>query len=173
MRPEPAQRLLTPSSPTIRLREGDPLLSNPTALGNFWAFSTLGRHRKNGVMEDTLAVQLPFLKVIAMRFCRECAEVGIGPDDLAQETILRADQRTGTGCQGAKATGSAKNSLCGATGKDFRKRIRRLLERTQFNVSVILADHLRIVPDKFLNDGRGDAGVLHQARRGMAKGVKS
>jgi RNA polymerase sigma factor (sigma-70 family) len=41
-------------------------------------------------MDDLLAVHMPYLRTLAMRFNRECAAAGFGSDDLAQETLLRA-----------------------------------------------------------------------------------
>ncbi len=38
---------------------------------------------------------MPYLRAIAMRFHDECAAAGLGTDDLAQETILRAHTATG------------------------------------------------------------------------------
>jgi DNA-directed RNA polymerase specialized sigma24 family protein len=41
-------------------------------------------------MDDTLSSQLPYLRAVAMGFHEECTAAGIGTDDLAQETVLRA-----------------------------------------------------------------------------------
>ena len=41
-------------------------------------------------MDEKLTSQMPYLRTIAMRFCHECTAAGLGTDDLAQETILRA-----------------------------------------------------------------------------------
>ena len=55
---------------------------------------------------------------------------------------------------------------------EFGNRIRSHAERGKFDVSVVLTDRARIVPNKFLNDGRTDPRVFHQTRRGVSKAVK-
>lgn len=41
-------------------------------------------------MPEPLESELPYLKTLAMRFHSECAAAGMGTDDLAQETLIRA-----------------------------------------------------------------------------------
>ena len=41
-------------------------------------------------MADLLTAEMAYLRTIAMRFYEECNAAGLGTDDLAQETALRA-----------------------------------------------------------------------------------
>jgi RNA polymerase sigma factor (sigma-70 family) len=67
------------------------LITRPAEL---WPLDLAWAVDRLAAMDDALTSQSPYLRALAMRFHEECAAAGLGTDDLAQETLLRAATAT-------------------------------------------------------------------------------